>query len=439
MTATGRTAWLRERNPLPDGTLTVGAGLVVNGVMAYAFLGLAGRSLGPEAFAPLSVLWALIYLLSPGFFLPLEQETSRALANRWARGLGTGPLIHQAGTFGVVEAGIVIAGVLALGPYLLTHLFDDEVLILVGLVAALAGYAAVHLARGALAGLGRFRGYAAYYVVENTLRVVAALALILLGAETAGPFALAVGLAPAAALAIAMSRERDLVTPGPPAPRGELTAAMGSLLAASLLAAFLLYAGVVAVDLLAADDEAGEVSVFLAGLAIARVPVFLFQAVQAALLPKLSALAGAHRYVEFGNRLRRLVLAVAGIGVAGVVGAFLLGPFVIHLLFGEEYEIERVDLALLALSSAGFMLAVALGQALIALSGQSRVAIGWFAGSIVFVGVTLAGDDLFLRVGAGMAAGSATAAVVVGILALTLLRRHLKDPPHGAVQLTDPA
>src|SRR4029453_13390471 len=35
-------ARLRERNPLPDGTLTVGAGLVVNGIMAYAFLGLAG-------------------------------------------------------------------------------------------------------------------------------------------------------------------------------------------------------------------------------------------------------------------------------------------------------------------------------------------------------------------------------------------------------------
>ena len=55
-----RAAWLRERTPLPDGTLTVGAGLIINGVTAYAFLGLAGRSLGAEAFEPLSVLWAMI-------------------------------------------------------------------------------------------------------------------------------------------------------------------------------------------------------------------------------------------------------------------------------------------------------------------------------------------------------------------------------------------
>ena len=46
---------LSERNPLPDGTLTVGAGLVVNGLIAFAFLGIAGRTLGKDAFEPLSV------------------------------------------------------------------------------------------------------------------------------------------------------------------------------------------------------------------------------------------------------------------------------------------------------------------------------------------------------------------------------------------------
>lgn len=420
-----RLEWLRERNPLPDGTLTVGTGLLINGVTAYAFLGLAGRTLGAEAFEPISVLWAMIYLLSPGFFLPLEQEVSRALANRWARGVGVGPLINQAGAIGAGLLGIVLLGTIACGPFLLDHLFDDQILVLIGLIAALAGYAAVHLARGALAGLGRFRGYAAYYVIENSLRLAACAVLVVLDVNTAGPYALAVGLAPSVALAIALRGERNLISEGPPAPRGELTAAMGSLLAASVLAAFLLYAGVVAVSLLATDAESGEASVFLAGLAIARVPVFLFQAVQAALLPKLSALAGAGRFADFRGRLRRLLAAVGLVGLAGVVGAFLLGPALIHLLFGPEYDIGRTDIALLALSSAAFMLAVALGQALIALSAQSMVGIGWFVGSVTFVVVTLLGDDLFLRVGAGMAAGSAMAALVIGLLAEIRLHGRL--------------
>ncbi|MEL7209811.1 MAG: hypothetical protein AAGK32_16520, partial [Actinomycetota bacterium] len=296
---------------------------------------------------------------------------------------------------------------------------------------ALVGDAAVHLARGVLAGLGRFRGYSAYYMAENTLRFAAGVVLAVLGVATAGPFGLVVGIAPALALAFAIRGERDLASPGPPAPWGELSGAIGSLLLASVLTAFLLYAGPVAVELLADESESGEASRFLAGLTIARVPVFLFQAVQAALLPKLSALAGAGRLREFRQRLGRLLVAVGAIAVAGVVGAFLLGPTIIELLFGADFVIGRTDIALLAVSSGAFMLAVALGQALIALNGQSRVAIGWGTGVATFVVVTALGNDLLLRVELGLAVGSAVAAVVIGTMALLRLNRHLETEPHS--------
>lgn len=421
---------LAERNPLPDGTLTVGGGLVVNGIMSYVFLGIAARTLGVDAFGPLSVLWALIYLVGPGFFLPLEQEVSRSLANRWARGVGVGPLVKQAGLLGTALIGALVLTTLVAAPLLLDHLFDDQVLILIGFVLAILGYSAVHLARGTLAGLGRFRGYALFFVYENSLRVAAAIVLALLGVDTAGPYAVAVGLAPGVAIALALLGEHDLASDGPPAPWGELGAALGSLLAASVLTAFLLYAGVLAVELLADESESDKAGVFLAGLAVSRVPVFLFQAVQAALLPKLSALAGAGRFHEFRDRLRRLLAAVGVIGVAGVAGAALLGPFLIDILFGDDFALTRLDLGLLALSSAAFMLAVALGQALIALEGQSRVAFGWLIGVLAFLGITAMGDDLFLRVEAGLAAGSAVAAVVIGGLARHRLHGKLRTHPH---------
>lgn len=430
VTRRARFAALAERNPLPDGTLTVGGGLVVNGVMSYVFLGIAARTLGVDAFGPLSVLWALIYLVGPGFFLPLEQEVSRSLANRWARGVGVGPLVKQAGLLGTALIGALVLTTLVAAPLLLDHLFDDQVLILIGFVLAILGYSAVHLARGTLAGLGRFRGYALFFVYENSLRVAAAIVLALLGVDTAGPYAVAVGLAPGVAIVLALLGEHDLASDGPPAPWGELGAALGSLLAASVLTAFLLYAGVLAVELLADESESDKAGVFLAGLAVSRVPVFLFQAVQAALLPKLSALAGAGRFHEFRDRLRRLLAAVGVIGVAGVAGAALLGPFLIDILFGDDFVLTRLDLGLLALSSAAFMLAVALGQALIALEGQSRVAFGWLIGVLAFLGITAMGDDLFLRVEAGLAAGSAVAAVVIGGLSRHRLHGKLRTHPH---------
>ena len=48
-------ARLRARNPLPSGTTTVGVGLILNGVMAFVFLGLTARLLGAEDFAPLGL------------------------------------------------------------------------------------------------------------------------------------------------------------------------------------------------------------------------------------------------------------------------------------------------------------------------------------------------------------------------------------------------
>ena len=429
----------RARNPLPDGTVTVALGLVVNGIAAYAFLGLAGRTLGTEPYEPLAVLWALIYLIGPGFFLPFEQEVSRSLANRWAQGIGAGDLVRQASILAAGLAGVLVAIGAIASPWLVDRLFGGEWLLIIGLELAILGYAAVHVARGTLAGLGRFRGYSAYYMGENTLRFVGGAALALIGVATAGPFGLVVGVAPALALAVALRPEKDLASPGPPAPWGELAAALGSLLAASVLTAFLLYAGPVAIELLADESQSGEASKFLAGLTIARVPVFLFQAVQAALLPKLSALAGAGRLVEFRQRLSRLLIVVVSIGMVGVVGAFLLGPTIIRLLFGEDFVIGRTDIALLAGSSAAFMLAVALGQALIALSGQSQVAVGWLLGVITFFVVTALGNDLLLRVELGLVTGSGVAAVMIGLLATKRLRRQLQTTPHTMAARTTPS
>ena len=42
------------RNPLPEGTLAVGAGLVLAGVAQYGFLAVSARALGSAHYAPLA-------------------------------------------------------------------------------------------------------------------------------------------------------------------------------------------------------------------------------------------------------------------------------------------------------------------------------------------------------------------------------------------------
>jgi O-antigen/teichoic acid export membrane protein len=426
-------------NPLPEGTLAVGAGLIVSGITSYGFLAISARALGPERYAPLGVLWALTYVVCPGVFLPLEQEVGRALSSRRAKGLGGGPLIRRAALAGGVAAAVLIAATAATGPLSLAHLFDHKVLLLVALMLALGGYYAEFLVRGVLSGNARFKPYGVILGSEAFLRMLACFALAVVGVDTVGPFGVIIGLSPIAATLIGVRKERNLITPGPDAPWSELSTALGYLLAGSVMAQLLVNAGVFAVQILADADQKGPGGVagrFLNGLIIARVPLFMFQAVQAALLPKLAHLAGAGRHADFRAGLKRLLAVVVAIGVLATVTAFAIGPFVVTTMFGKGFELSHKDLGYLAGASAIYMLALALAQALIALANYSRVVLGWAAGLIVFVGVTALGHDLLPRVEHGFLAGSVAAALVMAVSVHTLLSQGMAGT-HDADDLVD--
>lgn len=421
---------VRRSNPLPEGTFSVGVGLIANGVGAYAFTVLAARGLGQERFSALAVLWAAVFLAAPGLFLPLEQEVSRTVAARRARGEGASAVVRQAGIIGAILLVVVVAGTLAALPAVYDLFFDEQVLLLVGFLLALVGYCGAHLVRGLLAGEGRFDGYAAYFAAEGVLRIAIGVAFLVIGVSTAGPYGLTVGIVPFVAVAVALSRQRNLVTEGPPSRTGEITASLGALLSGSLLTALLLNAGPLAIELLATPEESAEAGRFLAGLLIARIPLFLFQAVQASLLPKLALLAGGQHWADFRAALRKLLIAVGGLGVVATLTAWSIGPAVVRLTFGERFALGNRDLALLALFSAVFMVAVTLGQTLIALSAPARMALGWAAGVAVFAAVTALGNDLYLRVELGLVVGTTVvAAVLAATVALRLRELRVTSDP----------
>lgn len=109
------------------------------------------------------------------------------------------------------------------------------------------------------------------------------------------------------------------------------------------------------------------------------------------------------------------------VGVAAIVGAFLLGPFLVKVFF--DSDLSRRTVTMLALSSALYMVALALAQAIIALRGHARVAIGWAIGLGTFLAVVAIPDnDLLLRVELALVAGSLAAMVFFGVVAWIMIR-----------------
>jgi len=138
------------------------------------------------------------------------------------------------------------------------------------------------------------------------------------------------------------------------------------------------------------------------------VPLFMFQAVQAALLPKLARLAAQGLYDDFRQGFRRLMQVVVVVGVVGVILAFTIGPIVLDIVFNAH--VGRRTLTMLALGSGMYMVGLGIAQAVIALHGHAWAAAGWIAGLCTFVVVTVvASHDLLLRVELGLVAGSLVA------------------------------
>jgi len=417
---------MRVLDRLPEGTAAVGGGLVVNGLTAYAFITLASRDLGAEAYSPVGLLWALSFLLGPGFFQPLEQETARVIAGQSDDRLRS-----------VVRPAAILGGSLALGlamvaalsaPWMVDSLFAGHGVLLVGLLLVLLGLGAGRLVRGVLAGLGRFGGYARYFIGDGVGRLVLVGLLTLFVADEVAVYGLAVGGAPFLGVAAALVGQRRAVRrPSGPAPEdppaigrraelGALAPALGALLVASVSTAVVLNVSPLAVELLAGPAEVDAAGRFLNALLVARVPLCFFQAVQASLLPKLSALAADQQFDEFRRVLGRLLALVGALGLAAVVACALLGHRVVEIAFGAEFAVDRRDMVLLAASSAVLMVVLCLAQALIAHRCQGRMALAWLVGLVAFPLVLALGDDLFLREELALLATVATTMVVMVVL-----------------------
>src|SRR4029077_11800103 len=84
------------------------------------------------------------------------------------------------------------------------------------------------------------------------------------------------------------------------------------------------------------------------------------------------------------------------------------------LWFGAD--LTGRTMAMLALSSAIYMGAIAVSQAVVALHGHAQVAFGWIFAVVSFVlAIWLAGDDLFRRIEIALVVSSLTALVTFSV------------------------
>ena len=393
-------------------------GTVASGVLAYVFNVLAARTLGPEQYGPIAILWVMLFLLAVLLFRPLEQTMARAVADGVARGHDGRHAALLVGRVGAaVAAAAAVACLAAWGP-LTDGLFAGHGALTAALAAGLVGYGASYLVRGLVGGVRWFGGYGLVLLWDGGVRVVLGLALLLTASPAVAGAAL-VGAAFGGALAPLLAKDRSRLGAirGDGGAEFDLRGAArfaGPAAVVALCEQVLVSGGPLLVLLEGGSDATTAAGVVFAATLLVRAPVFLFQGVAASLLPSLTTF---HSRGDHGQ-LHRATLAVAGVigsfAIAIAGAALVAGPDVMRLLYGDGFEAARGDLALLALGVGCFLAASTFSQAVLAQARAGCAAAAWSLGAIAFVALDLlAPGTPFHGVALAFACGSGVVAALM--------------------------
>ncbi len=423
----GTTAQLRAR--LSD-VAPVGAGLVLLGISAYAFLGLAGHALAPREYAAVASLYLLIAVVGPGVFVAVEQETSREISSRIATDRPTLPVVRSATVISAVLAAAMMALLLALSPLLVHRVFGGSWSLLVAALVAVAGAASVYVLRGLFGGQRRYGWYGASLAAEGLARLVPSVVLVWVGIAATGAATGAFGFAFAFGAVLAAVATIMGIRPGAPGPPlGLLRMARGVGFLAGASALSLLLANIAPVVLTARlTDDPGTAASFVSLFVLARIPLFLFAPVQAFLLPSLTAAVERGEAARVRRQVRTVLVMVGAIGLVGVVGAAIAGSWAARAFFNAPLELPWLVAALLGVSTVIMMIGQVLQPALVAL-GEHRTAMSaWIVGTIVFGALLFAPTDPLVATVVAQLAGPAVVIVIMArAVHASLARRSWRD------------
>ncbi len=403
------------------GTGLLSAAMAVAGVLAYAFHILSARTLTTDEYGQIAALWAALFIAVVVLFRPLEQTTSRAVADRLTRGQeATTVLRSVAIVYGCLLVFVGITALFAWGT--LTHgLFDGTSFMTAMLVVGIAGYGFQYVVRGILGGMRRFRGLSGIHVTDGSVRLLVALPLLAVASKETAAAALAAAGLLGAILPLWRSRaEVAGLKLGATGEHFQLRTALRFAIPAAVIAGAdqLLVNGAPLLVIGAGGRDATKTAaVVFAATMLVRVPVFLFSGVAGSILPNLARLNAADDHRRFTSTVTHVCFVFAGATVAIIAVAAAFGPAAMRLVYGPAYHAPASDLALLGLGAGCYLASATISQALLAMDRASRGAVAWAISAALFVCVVVfaPGDDL-RRVSLGIALAMAASTLLLSLV-----------------------
>jgi O-antigen/teichoic acid export membrane protein len=384
------------------GAAILSVGIGVTGLVTFGYFALASHSLTEAEYGQITLLWSAVFLTVSVLYRPVEQLLSRTIADRDARGVTGREHLRVAATIQLALAVLFAIVALALRDPIEDELLGGSGTLYTILIVAVLAYAASYFARGFLAGHHRFGLYGGLVLMEASSRFMFALAVAVSIAEGQTAVALGIAAAPIVSLAVvpwALGRrlraEPVLVTDEDDAT--EFTLSHGSGFAVAVLLIMLSEQTFLNAGPLLVKANEGARGAALAGFAfnvllIARAPLQLFQAVQTSILPHLTRLRASGETDPFRRSVNLTLLAIAAFAGCVALVMLAIGPWLMDVVFGGDFDYERGGLVLVSIGMGLYLSAATLNQALLAHGRAPHAAAAWVGCAIAFALFLLLAD-----------------------------------------------
>ena len=347
----------------------------------YLVMLIAGRALGPADYPMFATYWGAFFALC-GVANGLMQEATRAV--RSARQIAAGPaslpptgrrvrLLPAGLVLGLALAALVVVSTPVWTPVGLPTFSGAGVVIM---AFGVLGFSLQAATAGALSGTEKWGLYAVLLTVDAALRLAVAGIAWWLGdaglgfavATVAGAvtWALLIALSPAtrAALASAVDVGRGRFW------RNTGTAMFASAGTSALVTGFPLFVTATARP----TDPAPLVGAVILAITLTRAPLLVpLTSFQSAIIVFF-----VERRLRGPRALGLPLAAVTGVGALGAGAAWLIGPWLIRVLFGAEFELSGAVLAALTAASVGTAALMVTGNAALAFDRHLLYNAGWW-------------------------------------------------------------
>ncbi len=363
--------------------------MVGSGLLTYAFLVLAARTLGPDAYGRIGVLWVVMFIGAIVLFRPLEQTASRSIADRRARGEEVRSVIRSVVFLGTCALAVTAIVSFFAWSFLTEKLFGGEDRLTVFLLIGIAAYGCSYVVRGLVGGVMWFDGYGVNLIADGLSRLVLALPLLVFASDTVAAVAIAGAGFFGALMPVLFGRRRlrPLLAQAAGHPFRTRRALRFAAPASSIAAAdqLIVNGGPLFVIVSGGPHATRNAGVAFAATMLVRAPVYVFQGVAAAILPNLASLNASAGYRRLKREVARTSAALAAVGVVVVAACCVLGPFGMRLLYGDEYQVSRFVFVGLGVGIGLYLVAATLSQSLLAIDSGARAALAWLAAALALI------------------------------------------------------